>query len=101
MIETGSFALRMMCIALLFLPTIMLANMTFQSIGKSGMAFFFFFSQNGLLFIPLISILPKFMGITGIELAQPLSYVLATAIALPFLIKFSKSLTDKNNREWN
>ena len=41
------------------------------------------------------------MGITGIELAQPLSYVLATAIALPFLITFSKSLTDKNNREWN
>ena len=100
-IETGSFALRMMCIALLFLPTIMLANMTFQSIGKSGRAFFLACTQNGLLFIPLISILPKFMGITGIELAQPLSYVLATAIALPFLITFSKSLTDKNNREWN
>ena len=100
-IETGSFALRMMCIALLFLPTIMLANMTFQSIGKSGRAFFLACTQNGLSFIPLISILPKFMGITGIELAQPLSYVLATAIALPFLITFSKSLTDKNNREWN
>ncbi len=91
-IETGSKALRAVCAALLFLPTVMVANMTFQSIGKSGRALFLASAQNGLLFIPLILVLPLTFGINGILLAQPLSYILSAAISVPFLLGFSKEL---------
>lgn len=96
-VEIGSVALRMMCVALLLLPTVMTANMTFQSVGKSGRALLLASSQNGLFFIPLILILPSAFGLIGIELAQPISYAVSAAISVPFLISFSKELKHKNN----
>jgi len=92
-VEIGGKTLRLLCIALLFLPTVMVANMTFQSIGQSGKAFFLACSQNGLFFIPLAIILPKICGITGLELAQPIGYILAAAVSVPFLLRFIKTLT--------
>lgn len=94
-IEIGSTALRLICVALLFLPTVMVANMTFQSVGKSGRALFLAASQNGLFFIPFILILPSAIGIMGIELAQPISYAVSAIISVPFIISFSKKLNKK------
>ena len=91
-IDIGNAALRFMCLGLLMLPTVMIANMTFQSIGKTGRAFFLALTQNGLLFIPLLLILPKIMGVAGIELSQPIAFALAGIIALPFILAFMKSL---------
>ncbi|MDE6722857.1 MAG: MATE family efflux transporter, partial [Eubacterium sp.] len=96
-VKIGNVALRMMCVALLLLPTVMTANMTFQSVGKSGRALLLASSQNGLFFIPLILILPSAFGLIGIELAQPISYAVSAAISVPFLISFSKELKHKNN----
>ena len=96
-IGIGNTALRMMCGGLLTLPTVMIANMTFQSIGKSGRAFFLAMTQNGLFFIPLLLILPRFMDITGIELAQPFAYVLASLVALPFILFFIKRLNTEKS----
>ncbi len=97
-VETGANALRIMCAALVFLPTVMTANMTFQSVGKSGWALFLACTQNGLFFIPLILILPEIIGILGIELAQPGGYVLAAAVSLPFIVFFERSLDKKQGR---
>ena len=91
-IDIGNAALRFMCVGLLLLPTVMIANMTFQSIGKTGRAFFLAMTQNGLFFIPLLLILPKLMGTTGIELSQPLAFTLAGLIALPFILSFMKKM---------
>lgn len=91
-LETGVSALRLLCASLIFLPTVMVANMTFQSIGKTGRAFFLACAQNGLLFIPLILTLPRFLNETGIIVSQPLAYVAAALIAVPFLLSFMKTL---------
>ena len=91
-IEIGKPALRFLCIAMVFLPSVMIANMTFQSIGKSGKAFFLACCQNGLFYIPLILIFNKLMGITGLEIAQPVAYVLAAAISFPMLMVFASQL---------
>lgn len=91
-VEVGRTALRMLCASLVVLPTVMIGNMTFQSIGKSGRAFFLALTQNGLFFIPLVLILPEFMGIYGIEAAQPIAYVVAAAVTVPFVISFMKTL---------
>lgn len=93
-VKVGSVALRLLCASLTVLPTVMIGNMTFQSIGKSGRAFFLALTQNGLFFIPLVLVLPGFMGIYGIEAAQPIAYVMAAAVTVPFIIAFIKSLPE-------
>ena len=74
-IAVGVPALRYMCLAMIFMPTVMTANMTFQSVGKSVRAFFLACCQNGLIFIPVLLVLSKIMGVTGIEISQPVAYV--------------------------
>ena len=91
-IEIGETALRFLCIALITLPTTMVGNMTFQSVGKSGRAFFLACAQNGLFFVPIILFLPKLIGITGIQLAWPIAYTIAAIIAAPMIISYMKSL---------
>ena len=91
-VSIGTAATRFACAALCFLPTVMMANMAFQSIGRTGPAFFLALAQNGLFFIPLVLILPHFIGVTGIEISQPLGYVLSAGIATPYLFSFLKEL---------
>ena len=93
-IKIGSEALRIMCVFLLFLPISVVATMLFQSIGKSLPALILSCLQSGLVFIPMCIILPHFIGITGIELAQPLAYFTSALISLPMMIAFLKHLTN-------
>ncbi|MBE6742438.1 MAG: MATE family efflux transporter [Ruminococcaceae bacterium] len=95
-VEIGGTALRFLCIALLVLPTVMVGNMSFQAVGKSGKAFFLACAQNGLFFIPLVLILPRFLDISGIQLAWPISYCIAAVIAVPMLLAFRKELKVKS-----
>ena len=91
-VQIGTEATRFACVALCFLPTVMMANMAFQSIGRTGPAFFLACAQNGLFFIPFVLILPHFIGVVGIECSQPLGYILSAMIALPYIINFKKEL---------
>lgn len=91
-VEIGTAALRYLCAAMIVLPCIMVANMTFQSVGKAGRAFFLACCQNGLFYIPFILIFNRLFGITGIELAQPFAYVMAAIVSVPFLLGFTKQL---------
>ena len=97
-VSIGTAALRFMCIAMIFLPTVMTGNMTFQSIGKRGRAFFLACLQNGLLFIPFVMILPKFIGLTGVEISQPIAYIISAVITVPLLISFMKQLTEAGKK---
>ncbi len=93
-VAIGGEALRIMCVFILFLPVSVVATMLFQSIGESGKALVLSLLQSGALFIPLCLILPKFMGILGIELAQPIAYLLSACVSLPMLLSFLKKLPD-------
>lgn len=91
-IKIGGYALRIYCISLLFVPASVVANMLFQSIGKNLYALVLSVLQNGLAFIPLILILPEKLGLLGIQLSQPVAYIISAAICLPCLIIFLKKL---------
>ena len=95
-VEIGTKCLRLLMAALITLPTVMVGNMTFQSVGKSGRAFFLACAQNGLFFIPLILVLPKLLGLLGIQLAWPISYLIAAAIATPMILSYLKELRVKS-----
>lgn len=92
----GSEALRIQCVFLLFLPISVVVTMLFQSIGKSLPALILSCVQSGLVFIPLCLILPRFLGIRGIELSQPLAYFTAALISLPCMLTFLKHLPKDN-----
>ncbi len=95
-VKIGSEALRIQCGALLFFPVSVVATMLFQSIGKSVQALILSCLQCGLIFIPLCSVLPSFMGVLGIELSQPIAYVLSAFVSLPMMLAFLKKLDKKN-----
>lgn len=91
-IEIGSRGLRIMCVFLMFLPISVVATMLFQSIGKSVPALILSCVQSGLVFIPLCLILPRFLDVLGIQLAQPLAYFTAALVSLPLLLTFLRRL---------
>ena len=91
-IRYGSTALRCMCVGALFIPAGTLCNMLFQSIGKSGIATLAAMMRSGLFYIPLILILPLFLGYFGIQSAQMWADILTAIAAAPFLIHFFRKL---------
>lgn len=57
----------------------------FQAIGKAVPALLLTLSRQGFIFIPLVLILPHFLGELGVWLAFPISDVLATIVTGYFL----------------
>ena len=91
-VRLGSEALRIQCAFMLCQPATMVANMLFQSIGKSIPALVLSMLQSGAVFIPLCLILPRFYGIRGIEAAQPIAYLIAALVSFPCMAGFLKRL---------
>ncbi len=91
-VKIGSEALRIMCVFILFLPLSVVGTMLFQSIGMSIPALILSCLQSGAIFIPLCLILPRFLGVLGIEMAQPVAYFLSALVSLPMTLRFLKSL---------
>ena len=81
-IELGIRALRLMCVGQLFVPLTMMVEMGFQSIGEKLLASFASCLRSGLLFIPTLLILKTIRGISGIQEAQPLSFVFTFIVCL-------------------
>lgn len=91
-IAIGSTALFIQCAAIFFHPFSVCTNMLLQSTGKGGQASFTALLKSGLFFIPLILLLPHFLGILGIQIAQPIADVLTFFANIPFAIHFFKTL---------
>ena len=87
-INIGKDALRYACIGTLFLPISITANMLYQCIRKSEIASFLAMLRSGLVFIPLIFILETNLKLLGIQIAQPISDVIAAIISIPFIVYF-------------
>ncbi|MCR5673836.1 MAG: MATE family efflux transporter [Lachnospiraceae bacterium] len=78
----GTRALRLQCVAQLFLPIVMVTEMLMQSSGKKIPATVLSSLRGGLIFIPLLIILPALRGLAGVQEAQPVSYLLSVPIAI-------------------
>lgn len=92
-------AFHYQCLAILLQPVIVVANMTFQSVGKAGRATFLACCRQGVFFIPLILILPRTFGLVGVEICQPIADVLTFIVSLPFLLAFLKQLNRMDDAE--
>ena len=82
-IMVGTTALRFQAAVLPLSATIVMSNMMLQSIGKGFKASVTASARNGIFFIPLILILPKFLGLLGVEITQAAADVLSIAVSIP------------------
>lgn len=98
-IEIGKRALKLQCISLLFLPPCMGTEMMLQSTGKRFGAALLSSLRSGLIFLPALIILADVRGLSGIQEAQPLSYVAAFIPAVFFTIWFFKKLPREDTIE--
>lgn len=87
-IKIGIFALRVQCVSLLVHPLCVATNMSLQSTGQKALAAFTALLRNGLCFIPMILVLPKFFGLLGVQITQAVADVGSFIIIIPISIKF-------------
>ena len=92
-------AFRFQCLAILLQPVTVVANMLFQSVGKAGRATFLACCRQGVFFIPLILILPRTLGLVGLETCQPIADVFTFIVSLPFLLAFLNQLSRMDDAE--
>ena len=88
-----------MKIYLMTLPLLgvcVLGPIYFQSIGKIKQSMFLTLLRQVILFIPIISVVPRFMEMKGVWMSQPIADILAAIIITVFLVREIKSST-KNN----
>lgn len=95
-IRIGAAALRLQCVIFPAMAWITPVTMTLQTIGYAYRAIFLSMCQKGLLFIPLVLLLPGAWGIFGIQVSQPLADLLTLAAALPLGIGVVKDLYKKS-----
>ena len=87
----GVPALRYATVGILFLSLSVPVNMLFQSIRRAGIASLLSLLRSGAIFIPVLLILHHFLGLTGIQLAQPLADILTGLASIPFMLYFLKT----------
>ena len=82
-IEVGKVALRCQAAVMPFMATTVMCNMMLQSMGKGLKASISSSARNGICFIPLILILPRLFGITGVEITQTVADIISVFISVP------------------
>ncbi len=88
-------ALKMGCLGCLLLPFSTAGNMMFQSTGKAGRSAVLSAMRSGLCYIPAILILPSFLGLIGIQIAQPLADVITFIVSVPVVLRFLRNLPEE------
>lgn len=85
----------------IFLPVLgifMIATALYQALGHAGKAAIVSISRQGLFLLPLLFILPQYIGLTGVLIAQPAADGLSIIIAL---VLFYSSIKEIKNEKLN
>jgi len=96
LIALGGKGLRIMLILLPVIGFQMTAAQYFQAVGKAKYALLFTLSRQVLILIPMIVILPKFFGLTGIWLAGPTADLISALLTGYFLYRELRALQQRD-----
>lgn len=94
-IDVGSKIMRAHMVVMPFYTITVVANMMFLSCGEALKAAIVTLARNGIVFIPLILILPKLFYLNGVIWAQPLSDAITFIISSVLLVVELKTLSQK------
>ncbi len=93
-IAIGVRALRFASVVMPILPLSVLTNMTLQSSGKALPASFLALLRSGLFFLPILLLLNRLLGVTGIQVAQPAADILTALTSIPFIVYYFRHLPE-------
>lgn len=91
-VAVGMVALRWQIVTWPIAAFITFSNMTLQTSGRSLPANILAACRNGLFFIPLILILPRLFGLTGVEICQTVADVFSLMVAVPLMVIYFRSI---------
>ncbi|MBR3236046.1 MAG: MATE family efflux transporter [Atopobiaceae bacterium] len=95
----GTLTLRLCSITMPFTGVAMVTNFLLQTSGKMWRATFLGACRLGLVLGPVVLILPPLLGQLGVQIAQPVTDIITTCIALPMARSilaelYERSVTD-------
>lgn len=92
--KIGVLILRTLSLSLPFMGGITLCTGTFQAMGKPIKSFILTISRQGILYIPLLFILNRYFGWTGMLFSQPVTDLIMIFVSSIFLLKALKNLNE-------
>lgn len=91
-IEIGSYALRFACCVMPLLAYSTFVNQLYQCLGFSIPATVLASCRQGIFFIPIILLAPRFLGLTGVQITQPAADLMTFLISVPFHVYFFRRI---------
>lgn len=100
-IRFGAVAMRCQCCTFTLMAVVTMTNMLYQNIGRVVGATMLAVARQGLMFIPVVLILPRIVepAIWGVYLAQPTADLFAFALALVLAVRMYRELKAKEKTE--
>ncbi|MBP5677059.1 MAG: MATE family efflux transporter [Bacteroidales bacterium] len=92
LIEIGAVTLRWQCAAFPLVALFTTTGMLFQNIRMTGPATLLSICRNGLFFLPALLLLPLWLGMQGVQMAQAVADVLTFLLSLPYAIWINRKL---------
>lgn len=86
LIEHASWAMQVMCIFMPFIGFQLVTTNFFQSVGLVNKSIFLSLTRQVLLLIPLLLILPLFIGEKGVWYSMPISDIIAAMLTIVMLV---------------
>ncbi len=88
LIEHAVFGLRLAVAVFPFVGFQMVASNFFQSIGMAHKSIFLSLTRQLIFLIPMLVVLPRFFGVTGVWISMPLSDAAATIVSAVMIISY-------------
>ena len=92
LIQIGASALRWQCVVFPLCTLATTTGMLFQNIRLTFPATLLSIGQQRLFFIPAILILPQFLGLQGVEMAQATADLCTFLLTIPFAVWITRKL---------
>ncbi len=93
-IRIGVLGFRLFSSTMIFIGSQVVFSTLFQALGKGRQAGILAVARQGLFFIPMILTLPRFFGLTGVLISQPLADICAFVITIILAVKEMKHLNE-------
>ncbi|MBR4738927.1 MAG: MATE family efflux transporter [Bacteroidales bacterium] len=92
LVAIGAATLRWQCVAFPLVGLFTATGMLFQNIRMTVPATLLSICRNGLFFLPAILLLPLWLGLLGVEMAQAVADALTFALAVPYALWINRKL---------
>lgn len=93
-VSIGKQALQYACVAMPIMAYSTYVNQLYQCLGFYKTATFLASCRQGIVFLPLVFLLPRHFGIAGVEMVQPLADIITFVVSIFFQVQFFKTKLD-------